>query len=448
VGNTNVSGWTTWNMNSPAQWSILENGFYDEYLKAKANLHANIVAGKGNTFAYTGAPGTAPLPIFQAYFAGTPLSDGANQNPANYTSANYRSSSWYNNLAMYQNITNVNSSPMTAIAGTGTSGLQNGIGTGTGLDANRIKAGLPINFFMANPAVAQGNAYLETNGGNTRYNAMQIELRRRMSNGLLVQGSYSYAFGRQTWRWNSLRDDWFYIPSTGGPDHAFKLNWVYELPFGQGKKWGSGAGTWLNAFIGGWEWDGVTRVQTGQKFDYGRFRLVGMSDEEFQDMFKFYRERDANGVERIFMFPQDVIQNSILALYTASPTSATGYSGALPTGRYIAPNSTPDCVQYMLGMCPGTSDTRIVTGPMYWKVDMSFVKRFQLPRRMVVEARMDLFNVFDTINFNSIGPTSNTSTTGMGSAVNNWQVTSAASDVNASQDPGGRITSFGLRFTW
>jgi hypothetical protein len=341
---------------------------------------------------------------------------------------------------MYQNSTSINSQ-FTGIAGTGSSGLQNGIGTGTGLDANRVKAGLPINFFMPNPAVAQGNAYMETNGGNTRYNAMQIELRRRMSQGLLVQGSYSYAFGRKTWQWSSLRDDtWHYVPSTGAPDHAFKLNWVYELPFGQGKKWGSGAGTWMNALIGGWEWDGVARVQTGDKFNYGGYRLVGMSDDEFQDMFKFYNETGADGKERIFMFPQDVIQNSILALYTGSATSATGYSGALPTGRYIAPATGPDCVQYLDGSCPGTAERRIVTGPMYWKVDMSFVKRFQLPRRMVVEARMDLFNVFDTINF--------TATTAMGSTVNAWQVTSAATDVNASQDPGGRITSFGLRFTW
>ncbi len=100
-------------------------------------------------------------------------------------------------------------------------------------------------------------------------------------------------------------------------------------------------------------------------------------------------------------------------------------------------------------MCPGTAETRIVTGPMYWKVDMSFVKRFQLPRRMVVEARMDLFNVFDTINFNANAPTARDGRRewdwqhGRG-----WQVTSAATDVNASQDPGGRITSFGLRFTW
>ena len=160
--------------------------------------------------------------------------------------------------------------------------------------------------------------------------------------------------------------------------------------------------------------------------------------------------KDANGapMTRIYMFPQDVIQNSILALYTASATSATGFSGAVPTGRYIAPASGPDCVQYLSGMCPGTAETRILQGPMYWKVDMSFVKRFQLPKRMIVEARMDIFNVLDTINFNAIGPSGPTNTTGMGSSMSNWQVTSAASDVNASQDPGGRITQFGLRFTW
>jgi hypothetical protein len=59
---------------------------------------------------------------------------------------------------------------------------------------------------------------------------------------------------------------------------------------------------------------------------------------------------------------------------------------------------------------------------------------------MFIEARMDLFNIFDTINFNATNAT--------GSAITNWQVTSAAQDVNASQDPGGRITQFGLRFSW
>jgi len=333
------------------------------------------------------------------------------------------------------------------MAGTGSSGLSNGIGTGTGRDANRIAAGLPINFFIPNPTVAQGNAYLETTAGNTRFNAIQIELRRRMSNGLLIQGGYDHQFGRKTWAQRSLREDWFYVPSTGGTDHTFKLSWVYELPFGQGKKWGSGASSALNRVIGGWEVDGLMRWQSGAIFNFGGYRLVGMTDKDLQKMFKFYKEtdptvQDANGnpMTRIYMFPQDVIQNSILALYTTSATSVTGYSGALPTGRYLAPADGPDCVQYLAGQCPGTAVTRNITGPGYFKTDISFVKRIPIRKSMYVEARMDIFNIFDTINFNATSST--------GSAITNWQVTSAATDVNASQDPGGRITSFGLRFTW
>ncbi|MCE9602416.1 MAG: TonB-dependent receptor [Gemmatimonadetes bacterium] len=436
VGNTNVGGWTTWNMNATQQWSMLkgENGFLDEFRTAQANLRANIVAGRGNTFAYTGAAGTAPLPIFQAYFAGIPLADARNNVPANYTSANYSSSTWFNSLGMYN-------PALGTIAGTGTSGLQNGIGTGTGLDANRIKAGLPINFFMANPAVAQGGSFLETTAGNTRFNAMQVDLTKRMSHGFMVSANYAFAFGRKTWSQRSLREqDWRYIDSGGGSTHTFKANWVYELPFGKGKAFGRNAGGVLEGFIGGWEIDGIARVQSGQKFNYGGFRLVGMDEKDLQKMFKFYHETGTDGVERIFMLPQDVIQQSILALSNFSATTATGYSGALPTGRYLAPASGPDCVQYLAGDCPGTTLTRFITGPKYWKVDLSLVKKVNLVKNLRLEARMDIFNVFDTINFNATSAT--------GSALTSWQVTSAAQDVNASQDPGGRITQFGLRITW
>jgi Carboxypeptidase regulatory-like domain len=449
VGNINVGGWATQTITDSRNWSMLkgENGFYDEFRTAQANLRANIIAGKGNTFAYTGAPGTAPLPIFMAYLQGIPLNDARNQDPTKYTASQFSNSSWYNALSMYSpNIANASGS--SGIAGWGTSGLQNGIGTGTGFDANRIAAGLPINFFEANPAVAQGNAYLETTAGNTRFNAMQVEVRRRLAQGFLLQGNYQHSFDRQTWMQRSLREDWFYVPSTGGPDHSAKFNFAYELPFGSGRKLGSGAGKTVDRLIGGWEVDGVGRVQSGAKFNYGGFRLVGVTEKELQKLFKFYHVPDATGVERLYMFPQDFIQNSILALYTASATTATGYAGALPTGAYLAPASGPDCVQYYAGQCPGTSTARILTGPKFWKVDLSVVKRIPVYKNVRLEARMDVFNLFNTINFSATGPSSVTSTTGMGASLSNWQVTSAAQDVNNSQDPGGRMSQFGLRITW
>jgi hypothetical protein len=169
-----------------------------------------------------------------------------------------------------------------------------------------------------------------------------------------------------------------------------------------------------------------------------------MTEKDLQKMFKFYHRPDAAGKDRVYMFPEDVINNSIIALTKQSATSATGYSVPLPeNARYLAPASGPDCVQWVVtrdSRCSGTAETRYINGPWYWKFDMSFVKRIAVVRNMRIEARMDLYNIFDTINFNATSST--------GSSVSNWEVTSAAQDVNASQDPGGRITSFGLRFTW
>ena len=437
VGNISTGAWTTWdfggltNDGAANQWNILENGFYEEFRTAQANLRANINNGRGNTFAYTGAPGTAPLPIFMAYLQGVPLSDARNQNPANYTAAQFATAAWYNQLSMY-------SPNLIGMAGSGTNGLSNGLGLGTGLDVNRRAAGLPANFFMPNPALAQGHAYLEVNGGNTRFNAMQVDLNKRLSGGLQMGANYAFAFGRQTWEQRSLREDWFYRDSGSGSDHTFKITGVYELPFGNGKRWGTNAEGIMNGIIGGWEMSGLMRWQSGPKFNYGNFRLVGMDEDDLQDMFKFYRRADANGIERIYMLPEDVITNSVLAIYTTSATSPTGYAGELPQGRYLAPANGPDCVAYAEVECPGTKLSRYITGPGYFKTDMSFVKRIHFNRRINLEARMDVFNIFNTINFT---PTSRMSS----NAVTGWDVQSAATDINASQDPGGRITQFGLR---
>ena len=132
------------------------------------------------------------------------------------------------------------------------------------------------------------------------------------------------------------------MPSTGGQAHAFKANWVYELPFGRGKKWGSGVSALMDGFIGGWEIDGVARVQSGNKFDYSGYRLVGMTEDEFADMFKFYHVIDpttldvnGNPMDRVYMLPQDVIQQSIIALYQTSATTATGYTNNVAADRPV-----------------------------------------------------------------------------------------------------------------
>ncbi|HSK09459.1 MAG TPA: hypothetical protein VK911_07775, partial [Vicinamibacterales bacterium] len=430
VGNRFMGQWSTTSLNNWQNRFLVENGFMEEFKKAQANLRANIAAGKGNTFAYTGVAGTSPLPIFLAHFAGLP--QGQAGDPSKYTASQFSSSAWYNSLSPY----NPN---ISTITGTGTSGLQS-----TSFTANMAKAGLPRNFWVANPDVAQGDARLTYNAGNTRYDGLQFDMRRRMSKGLLLAGSYTW--GRSlTWSRPTLRNEAVELLSTWNLDHSLKFNWVYELPFGHNRRFGSGVSTWMNRLIGGWEFDGAARMQSGQVLNFNnnhdyQYRLVGMSQEEFQDMFKLRKVQDANGKTRLYMLPMDVIENSILALSTASATSSTGYSGAVPTGKYIAWANSPECVQAYAGQCQPLE--LMVRGPWVFRSDFSFVKRIPVARSSRIELRMDIFNVFDNINF--IPRTVSTSATSLTA----FELTSAFQDINASQDPGGRITQFGLRFTW
>ena len=143
VGTRHLQGWAQYDLNEA---NIVENGFVKEFRQAQANLQANIAAGRGNTFAFTGAPGTAPLPIYLAYFTGTPT--GQAGDASKYTGASWTDTNFTNPLAVYQ------PAPFTPA----------GTNANTGLDgdpqrrANAAAAGLPANFFRLNPDVARRGA--------------------------------------------------------------------------------------------------------------------------------------------------------------------------------------------------------------------------------------------------------------------------------------------------
>src|SRR5262249_43178988 len=146
--------------------------------------------------------------------------------------------------------------------------------------------------------------------------------------------------------------------------HQFKANWLYELPIGKGKSFlgsPSGfAGGLLDKVVGGWAWNGTARIQTGSNIDFGNVNLVGMTREDLQKALK-PRFDDANGFT--YFLPQDIIDNTIKA-FNVSATSASGYSGrGAPTGRYIAPANSANCIQVVRGDCGFTN--LFVRGPIF-----------------------------------------------------------------------------------
>jgi hypothetical protein len=149
VGNRFLQNWTTYNLNANEN-NIVENGLLDEFKLAQANLKANIAAGRGNTFAYTGAPGTSPLPITLAYFSGLPSSQAGNA--ANYNSTNFTSSTFVNTLA-YNNPNICNSTGSGACQASSYSASLDANAT---FRDNAAKAGLPKNFMLTNPDLRGG----------------------------------------------------------------------------------------------------------------------------------------------------------------------------------------------------------------------------------------------------------------------------------------------------
>jgi hypothetical protein len=114
--------------------------------------------------------------------------------------------------------------------------------------------------------------------GTAAYNAMQISLQHRLTHGL--QFDFNYTFSKSI----DLSSDANRITAEGGlggqiinpwdpqalravsdfdTPQQFNANWIWELPFGNGRAVGRDAHGWVEALIGGWQLTGLARWTSG-----------------------------------------------------------------------------------------------------------------------------------------------------------------------------------------
>jgi hypothetical protein len=408
VGTRSDNAWTARNFN---EINVIENNFLPEFRQAQANLAANVAAGRGGTFAFTGVPGTAPLPTFLAFLNARPSAQAGN--PASYTGT------LWSNTTLVNRLTPRNPAPV-------------GIADDLIEDfrSNALTAGLPGNWFQAN-SNHTGGAFITLNSHKTRYHSLQVELRRRLAQGLQFQSSYVYGNAMQT-SFYTHRRGLFWQRDTGSEGdltHQFKANIVYDLPFGQGRRFLGGAGPVLERLVGGWQIGFNTRLQSGQLVDVGGVRFVGWgSDDEIRKAFKL-RFDDANRV--IYMLPQDVIDNTVKA-FSVDATSANGYSAlGVPEGRYFAPANGPDCIEIAPGFGDCGVNTLVVRGPRLVRFDISTTKRVRVKGRVNAEFRAEFLNAFNHPWFSPVG--------GIGDDPDDFRVTGATS---------GRTVQLITRVNW
>ncbi|MGQ0734633.1 MAG: TonB-dependent receptor domain-containing protein [Acidobacteriota bacterium] len=421
VGTRGVNQWSTLNYN---ERNIIENGFIDEFRLAMANLRANNAAGgsRSGSFAYFGTgTGTTPLPIYLSYLNGR--SDAGN--PAAYTGG---AATW-SNATYAGRLVQTNPNPNGAA-----SDLD---GTLTFRD-NAMRAGQPANFFVVNPNA--NNVNVRDSGAFSSYHALQIEVRRRLSRGLSLNGSYQYALEEGSaflgFHFGRVSD-----PSNASVRHAIKAQWDWTLPVGPNERYGRNLHGVLNALVGGWQFNGAGRVQQ-RTANFGNVRLVGMTKAEAQKLYRFeVRPDPQTGLPTVFTMPDDVILNTRRA-FSVSATSSTGYSAlGVPEGRYFAPANSADCIQLKSGDC--APRTTMLLSPWFTRFDIGLTKKIPVGGNRSIEIRADILNVFDNVNF-TVTDTSRTPGSGAGI----FQTDAAYRDLNNTYDPGGRLGQLAIRFNW
>lgn len=119
--------------------------------------------------------------------------------------------------------------------------------------------------------------------GVSSYHAMLVTLRRHMASGLQFDLNYTFSksidMGSDAERviaydpWGGLGqiiDSWNPRGNKALSDfdarHQINANWIYELPIGKGKKFGSGLKGFGNAMLGGWSISGLFRWANSYPF--------------------------------------------------------------------------------------------------------------------------------------------------------------------------------------
>jgi len=447
VGNKGIGLQRQYNLN---EFNTVENHFSDEFKLAQANLYANQAAGRGNTFAYFGTgTGTSPLPIMLSYFTSfgsAAAAQAASLVASNYTATNFGNSTLAAALSR-------NAPSITTFSGTN---FENSAAR----RANALANGLPINFFYVNPTTPTGGSWTVDNTQSTWYNSGVIDVRRRLSAGLRLNGSYVFSKSEA----NAFTADATNaggLPPTIRPQgfqlaknvqisdlrHAFKVDATYDLPFGKGRTFFADAPSIVNHILGGWSLSPALRWQSGPPITIGHVQLVGMTRSDLQKMVKVRKEASL-----VYWLPDDIIVNSQKAFNVdVTNTTNNGYGTTFgsggPTGRFIAPAGYGNCIEAYSGQC-GFSNL-VIYGPHFFKLDASLSKQIAIGEKRSIELRLMSLDVLNHPNWRVGGWAGDTS--GGGCCTNTFgqlATGSAYQDTSTTNDPGGRIIDVMLRINW
>jgi hypothetical protein len=240
--------------------------------------------------------------------------------------------------------------------------------------------GVPFQFYSPQYTAL----YAWSSIGSSSYHALQVVLRSRQMRGLQFDINYSFShsidigsdaervgqFGGlsaiiNTWAPQQLKGD-----SDFDTRHNFNSNWVFQLPVGKGKRFGSGWGRLTDAFLGGWQLAGVWRWSSGFPF------LIG----------------NGGTFPTNFQLSGTVFTNGVIP-----PTGKTYVNGVPNAFKASDPTSLTADFRYAY---PGESGQRNnFRGDGFFGIDAGLSKIFAITERQNVKLSWETFNVTNSNRF-------------------------------------------------
>ncbi len=243
-------------------------------------------------------------------------------------------------------------------------------------------------------------ADLLTNFSNSSYHSLQVEFRRRVAEGLQYQANYTFSkvltdsSGDSQVRFDPFLDINRPQVERARADydlsHVFNANFVYELPFGKGKRWAGPAG--VDKLVGGWTVSSVLNWQSGLPFSVlssrGTVNRLARSGENTADTSLAKSELE------------DIVQFRMTGdgpyLVAASAINARDNSGVADDGD---PAFDGQVFFHPQPGEVGALQRRLFTGPSVFSFDLGVNKRTALTERQDLLLGARFQNVLNTPTF-------------------------------------------------
>lgn len=252
-------------------------------------------------------------------------------------------------------------------------------GNGNGLGSAVIPT---VTSTCAKPPCHYNDVRLFDPRANSFYDSLQVGLVDRFSHGVTATAAYTWSHGidDSTGLFGGPGDQ---RGQVGGPvdpfnlgldrasstldhRHVFNSSVLWDLPFGRGKQFGSGAGTLADRVIGGWQLNLLFNASSGQ-----HFTVVGPSPAG------------------------TIVANIVGDPFAGNPKGTFVNFGAFSAAQPA--NAGTTCVTNLAGnrSCFGDSGRNRFTGPGYFRTDTSFLKNLRITERVNFQFGLEALNVFN-----------------------------------------------------